>query len=614
MYCGIMNPVETALAAGAELIQVLIGTAVIGTLTLALLALGLAHRAGRTTLLVRAAAPLERVTGLPGWVVLPGLVSLIGFVAAGPGFVWDVALHVGQGRDAGPFANPSHFLLIVGTFSFIAAGWLAIVMPRGEEAGPRAVRLAPDWNAPAAGVAMLACGALSMGGFPLDDVWHQIFGQDVTLWGPTHLMMIMGGLLHFVAAALLVREGRLAAGLPADRRVLRLPRHTGLIGAGAVVLAGLTIAVQQEFGYGVPQFRLTFHPMLIALSAAVVLVPVRLVAGRGAALAIALVALALQAALTGIVVAIGDPALHFPPYLAEAVLVEMVALVLARRPAAFALACGLAIGTAGVAAEKVWSDLWMPLAWPAHMLPEAMGLGSAVAVAGGLVGVFVSRTLGDDAVAPPRLRSLAWALGAFLAALALLGSQLPTRDSGASVAVVLTEIAGDGARRAQATVRFDDPSVARDADWLYAMAWQGREHRVVAEPLRPGADGAWHTTQPLPVDGTWKSMIRLHRGSTMASAVVHLPEDRGIPAPAVPAPARFTRPLQGEGEILQRERKEGAGGTLWRAAAAAVALAVVALTALVLWTMLRLGSPPPPARVPPPHRRSRRSAAVGSPA
>ena len=39
---------------------------------------------------------------------------------------------------------------------------------------------------------MAGCGLYALIGFPLDDIWHRIFGQDVTLWGPTHLMMIGG--------------------------------------------------------------------------------------------------------------------------------------------------------------------------------------------------------------------------------------------------------------------------------------------------------------------------------------------------------------------------------------------------------------------------------------
>ena len=52
-------------------------------------------------------------------------------------------------------------------------------------------------------------------GFPLDDVWHRIFGQDVTLWGPTHVLMIGGASLAPIAAWLLLVEGRCASGSPA---------------------------------------------------------------------------------------------------------------------------------------------------------------------------------------------------------------------------------------------------------------------------------------------------------------------------------------------------------------------------------------------------------------
>ena len=48
--------------------------------------------------------------------------------------------------------------------------------------------------------------------FPLDDVWHRIFGQDVTLWGPTHLMMIGGAGFSTLSAIMLNHEGLKAMG------------------------------------------------------------------------------------------------------------------------------------------------------------------------------------------------------------------------------------------------------------------------------------------------------------------------------------------------------------------------------------------------------------------
>ena len=90
---------------------------------------------------------------------------------------------------------------------------LAIVIPF-DKPGPAAVRITRNWYAPVGGVLMAGCGLYALTGFPLDDIWHRIFGQDVTLWGPTHLMMIGGANFSLFAALLLEYEGRRA--LPGD--------------------------------------------------------------------------------------------------------------------------------------------------------------------------------------------------------------------------------------------------------------------------------------------------------------------------------------------------------------------------------------------------------------
>ena len=54
---------------------------------------------------------------------------------------------------------------------------------------------------------MAGCGLYALIGFPLDDIWHRIFGQDVTLWGPTHLMMIGGAGFSTLSALFLGPRG-----------------------------------------------------------------------------------------------------------------------------------------------------------------------------------------------------------------------------------------------------------------------------------------------------------------------------------------------------------------------------------------------------------------------
>src|SRR5918997_3532476 len=138
------------------------------------------------------------------------------------GMLWDISLHIADGRDEGPLANPAHYFILAGLFGVLAAGFLSMVLPR-EKPSASAIRIRGDWHAPLGGVLITACGAFSLIGFPLDDVWHRLFGQDVTLWGPTHLMLIGGAAMTLVGLAVLLveamQEGRRDGRRAAESRV-----------------------------------------------------------------------------------------------------------------------------------------------------------------------------------------------------------------------------------------------------------------------------------------------------------------------------------------------------------------------------------------------------------
>ena len=48
---------------------------------------------------------------------------------------WDIALHIGVGRDEGPLANPAHYFILLGLFGIFSAGFFAMVLPK-ERVGP----------------------------------------------------------------------------------------------------------------------------------------------------------------------------------------------------------------------------------------------------------------------------------------------------------------------------------------------------------------------------------------------------------------------------------------------------------------------------------------------
>jgi hypothetical protein len=207
----------------------------------------------------------------PPWVALQVFLFTLTLICALFGFIWDVSLHIGKGRDAGPLANPAHYFILVGLFLLFIAGMSAVILPY-DKPGPAAVRITRTWYAPVGGLLMAACGLYALIGFPLDDIWHRIFGQDVTLWGPTHLMLIGGAGLSLISVLLLEYEGKRAMGpAPRDGIFIRFLQYLSFGG----LIIGLSV-FQIEYDFGVEQFRLVLQPMLIAGAASMALVAARL--------------------------------------------------------------------------------------------------------------------------------------------------------------------------------------------------------------------------------------------------------------------------------------------------------------------------------------------------
>jgi hypothetical protein len=578
-------------AGGAATAEAVGATAVAIAVTSLIALLIRAHRSGRVGWLDRLAGVLERQTGLPRWAALPSALLGSTLLVAVLGMYWDVSLHIDNGRDPGPLANPAHYLILAGLYGALLAGALSIALSRGRPSAS-AVHLGGSWWAPAGGLMIAACGAFALTGFPLDDVWHRLFGQDVTLWGPTHLMLIGGGSLATLGAMALASEGLAARG---ERPLREAP--LALRARQALLVGGFLVALstfQGEFDFGVPQFRLVLQPALQMLAAGTGLVAARVLLGRGGALAACAGFILIRGFLAlAVGVVLGQTMPHFPLYLAEAVLVELAFLAGADRlrPVAAGALAGLGIGTVGLAAEWGWSHVWMPIPWPSALLPEAAVAGLVCAVAGGAVGGFVGGALVHPRpVAGSRVERLG-ALAGGLAIVAVLAWAVPLGAAGPrQAALSLRDVPGPGGgRHVAATVRIEPASAAAGAAFLNVTAWQGGGS--VLDPLVRVRPGVLRTTGPIPVGGGWKAMLRLQRGDSLESVPIRLPRDRAIPAPAVPVRAEVTRAFRPDREVLQRERKQGVPAALSAVAYAAVLAIALALAALIAWALLRLETP-----------------------
>ncbi|MGH2941287.1 MAG: hypothetical protein ACRDLN_00720, partial [Solirubrobacteraceae bacterium] len=566
-------------AGGASARDLGIAGGIAGFAIIVLLMGGLGHRGGLIPTLGWFERFSERVSGQPAWASLPCGLAIISLISAVFGLYWDVSLHIDRGRDTSVWGNPGHFFILGGLYGIFAAGFFAICLGREERAdrpGPTAIRIGRDWYAPLGGLLMCATGLFSLIAFPLDDFWHRLFGQDVTLWGPTHLMLIGGAVMTLLSIAVIqaevVRAMKTAGVAHLELAWVRHLRQVWLPGG---LLVGMS-TFQGEFDFGVPQFQLVFHPLLIMLAAGLTLVATRIWLGRGALFGAVAFFLVMRGGLALLVHdSLGESLTHFPLYIAEAVLVEVAALLVSvkRRPLAFGALAGALLGTIGLAAEWGWSHVWMPLPWPVEILPETIGLGLAMAISSSLLGAWIGARLSDDIPYSPALRPVA--VTAALAIFALLAFPLYTQQTTDLRATVALSDVRDGPQRTvDATVTLSPRDAADGAKWLTATAWQGGG-RLVVDRLRRVSEGVYRTTRPIPVHGKWKSMIRLHKGNAILGLMLYAPADTAIPAAGIAAPPRLERSFSSDRKLLQREAKTQEAAITYGAYGTVLAIALL---------------------------------------
>jgi hypothetical protein len=574
-------------AGGGEIGQVIGGTIGATIITAAMLYVAIGHRNGRVKWIGNLADRCGRLLGIPGWSALPLLILGDALLIAVFGMYWDIGIHLDNGRDPGPFANTAHYFILAGLFGIFFAGLIGISLPRRKEADTF-VRIAQGWWAPLGALLTLVCAAFALSGFPLDDIWHRIFGQDVTLWGPTHLLLFGGASLATLGGVILFTEGlRVRGDTPATRPKLLRALQASL---GGSLLIGLS-TFQGEFDYAVPQFRLVWHPILLMLAASIALTIARIWFGKGGALYAALFFILVRGTLTLLVSPLfGHTLLHFPLYLVEALCVEAVALKIGRdQPVRLGVFAGALIGSLGLAAEWAWSHIWWTVEWPSPMVAEGIIAGFLTAVAGGVVGGFVGRAITAGEV-PTRAVPRAALPVALVTLIAVFAYAAPISSGDKIQAqVTLTDVKPPPKREVNARVVLNPPDAAdKDVRWFLSTAWQGKEGRSVVAPMRKVAPGVWVTRKPIPVYGTWKSTLRLHKGRSVQGLAVFMPKDEAIPVKAIPADSNFTRSFQRDKKLLQREQKSDVPGFLVVFAYLTVLIIGLGLYASMGWGLARL--------------------------
>ena len=349
---------------------------------------------------------------------------IVAHVWAGWGTQWDIQWHLTIGRDS--FWIAPHVVTYSGVTILVLAsfGMLAWTTLRGAGAlEPRAIRVFGVTGTP--GYQLAAWGmVLTVAAAPIDDLWHRLFGLDVTLWSPPHLLGLLGAVVNAAACWLIAGETY------PPRSGARL---TALVLGGALVYGALSFGLLPgiRIGYVHGGLRFFTYPILAALLAPLPLVVVARLSR-----------------------------LRISPVL-------VVATVLALAFAGAGLArLGFAwLQPTSFLAEEIAKDPTSPIA----MMYEIARKNGTTPRAGN-PGIMVAALLAAlamvalDARRRPRLAALAFAL-TLLAAVSLLLARQPAfagslpSVTAAAAALVLTSLAallaGTIAGRA---VRFDNPS------------------------------------------------------------------------------------------------------------------------------------------------------------
>jgi hypothetical protein len=138
--------------------------------------------------------------------------------------------------------------------------------------------------------------ALTILAAPIDDLWHRLFGIDVTLWSPPHLLGLAGAQINSLGCLFIAREA-----WPAGARL-----RTLALGIGGLLLfsgfqTGVDPSLRTAFLHGGVRF-FTFAVLGTLFFAFTLVLASRLAASRTMPVVIALGSVALQL----IAIAVGD--------------------------------------------------------------------------------------------------------------------------------------------------------------------------------------------------------------------------------------------------------------------------------------------------------------------
>jgi hypothetical protein len=229
------------------------------------------------------------------------------------------------------------------------------------------------------------------------------------------------------------------------------------------------------------------------------------------------------------------------------------------------------------------------------MWPEALAMSVPVAVGMGVCGALLAMVLTGQKLPRPAVGITAIVVTVLVIGGAVANGLRTEVPENANATIALTDLPSEpGQRMVSADVRIaPNDLISADPEWVTILAWQGgiaNDRGLAIDKLEKVGEGHYRSTQPIPVWGSWKTLLRVQDGHTMTGVPIFLPADPGIGAEETPALASSTRPFVQEITILQRERNQNHPAWLFNVASLVVLFCTLVLIAALTWGAGRINA------------------------
>ncbi|HZO73440.1 MAG TPA: hypothetical protein VFB60_14670 [Ktedonobacteraceae bacterium] len=209
-----------------------------------------------------------------------GLTALLGAIVFLEGSSWDIQWHSLIGRDR--TLIPPHIMMLIGVTISGLSGLLTVLIEslwarRSEIIKKNSTNFADIFYGPL-GAYVVGFGALLAAvAFPLDAYWHTLYGIDVRIWAPFHIMFAASmGIVALGAVYMLVSAARLTKQANQNEAITRRFAYTGAVVALGTMLSIFTILLFDALRAGnlltLGFLRLSVFPLLSSVLIAFTLV------------------------------------------------------------------------------------------------------------------------------------------------------------------------------------------------------------------------------------------------------------------------------------------------------------------------------------------------------